>query len=353
MEQVRFAVVGTSAIADAFVEVLQASDRARYLGSMSRSAERAASVTARLGGARPFSSLAEVCACDEVDAVYLASPNALHLDQALACIAAGKHVLVEKPLATDAAKARRVFDAARARGVVAMEAMRSVHDPAMRSIREAMGRLGRIRRASLRFGKYSSRYDEVLAGRQTNIFDARMGTGSLMDIGVYCVSAMVALFGEPDEVRAVAVSVSYAGCEATGGMIDGAGSAIARYADKVVELSYSKICDDLLPCQIEGERGTLTFGGVSVPTHGELHLRAPGAGGAGYAPTCRMDGPGEPLALAPCENNMCFELADFVACVRGELDAEPFERITVTALGIMDEVRQQTGIAFPMDEPAA
>ena len=349
MERVGFAVVGTSAIAEAMVEAMAGVDRAQYVGSVSRSAERAASVTARLGGTTPFLSREAACACSEVDAVYIASPNALHAEQALACIRAGKHVLVEKPLAANEAEAQMVFDEARAHGVVAMEAMRSVHDPGLDVIRRAIERVGQVRRASLRFGKYSSRYDEVLAGRQTNIFDARLATGALMDIGVYCVEAMVALFGAPSAVACAPVLIGHADTQATGGAIDGAGTIIARYDDKVVELSYSKITQDLLACQVEGELGTVTYSGVSVPSRASVRLLGQAVRGAWTAEAQSTGDETEDLALAACDNDMCYELDDFCACVAGEMDAARYRDITLASLAIMDEARRQAGIVFPAD----
>ena len=349
MERVGFAVVGTSAIADSMIETIAASEAVRYVGSMSRSEERAAGTTERHRGTTPFTSIDEVCACPEVDAVYIASPNALHADQALQCVRAGKHVLVEKPLAQNAPQAELLFDEAAAHGVVAMEAMRSVHDPGMDVIAAAMERIGRVRRASLRFGKYSSRYDEVLAGSQTNIFDARLATGALMDIGIYCVEAMVHLFGAPQTIACAPVLIADAATQATGGVIDGAGTILAGYGDKIVELSYSKISQDLMPCQIEGELGTVTFGGASIPSHGTLRLRGQAARDAGYSAAQSASDIVEELVFPPCENNMCYELEDFAACVRGEMDAAPWRDITLASLAVTDETRRQAGIVFPAD----
>ncbi|MDY2777176.1 MAG: Gfo/Idh/MocA family oxidoreductase, partial [Collinsella sp.] len=88
---IRIATIGTSMITDNFVEVLTDSESARFVGTMSRSLERAQAFTLERGGERGFSSIEELCAATDVDAVYIGSPNALHHDQALACIAAGKH----------------------------------------------------------------------------------------------------------------------------------------------------------------------------------------------------------------------------------------------------------------------
>ena len=167
----RIATIGTSMITDDFIHVVNANDQAAFVGTLSRDADRGAAFTAERGGERNFTSLDELASADDVDAVYIGSPNALHYEQALACIASGKHVIVEKPFCATEAQALEVFRAAEAASVVALEAMRPLHDPAFHAIEDALGEIAPIRRASLRFGKYSSRYNEILAGHATNIFD--------------------------------------------------------------------------------------------------------------------------------------------------------------------------------------
>lgn len=359
---IRIATIGTSPITCDFIEVLNACDRAAFVGTLSRNAERAAAFTAEHGGSLPFCDLAELAASDEVDAVYLGSPNALHHRQALACIAGGKHVLAEKPLGANRAQAQEVFDAAEAKGVVAMEAMRPVHDPAFQLLRDALPELGRIRRATLRFGKYSSRYDDILAGRHTNIFDCAMASGSLMDIGVYTVEPLVALFGEPESVVAAGVLLDESTRELTGGPIDGAGVICAKYADMVATLHHSKITADLADNQIEGELGTLTFEGVSAPVRARIDLRGKAVrdSAKGYSGTRTTS---RELPLPACDNTMCYELADFVCAVEAVAAGTPpleamagehgtvarFRDITLASLGIMDEARHQMGVAFPAD----
>ena len=134
MDQVRFVVLGTSMISDNFIEAVNACPRAQYVGSMGRSLEKAQRITRDHGGDCAFSCVEDVAAREDVDAVYIATPNAIHYDQALSLIRAGKHVLVEKPMASDGTKVARLFDAACDAGVVAMEAMRPVHDPGIAKV---------------------------------------------------------------------------------------------------------------------------------------------------------------------------------------------------------------------------
>ena len=217
----RIATIGTSMITDDFIQVVNANDQAAFVGTLSRDANRGTAFTAERGGERNFTSLDELAAAADVDAVYIGSPNALHYEQALACIAGGKHVIVEKPFCATEAQALEVFRAAEAAGVVALEAMRPLHDPAFHAVEDALGEIAPIRRASLRFGKYSSRYNEILAGRATNIFDCNMASGSLMDIGVYTVEPMVEIFGMPSGLTSMTTLLDPTTRQLTHGPIDG------------------------------------------------------------------------------------------------------------------------------------
>ena len=126
-QKVRIATIGTSGIAQRFLDALAGYEGATYAGAYSRDLGRARAFSSEHGGTLAFDSLDELCACPDADAVYISSPNAVHASQALACVRAGKHVLVEKAFASNAREAKRVFDAAAEQGVVAMEAMRSIH----------------------------------------------------------------------------------------------------------------------------------------------------------------------------------------------------------------------------------
>lgn len=369
-DKIRLATIGTSPISDNLLEAAREVDGITYVGTFSRDAERARTFTKSHGGTHAFTSLEELASSPEVDAVYVASPNACHLDQALALASANKHLLVEKPLCANRYDAQRLFAAAELHGVVVMEAMRPLHDPAWRAVAAALPSVGELRRASLRFGRYSSRFDDLKAGRHTNIFDARMASGALMDMGIYTVEPMVALFGMPERIVAAATLVAEKGNHLTGGAIDGAGSALCIYGDDsgtpglVVELAYSKITTDLLPSQIEGDLGTITIDSVSIPQGASVLHRGGAVRGDARAIATSVGDTHERLDVRPCPNSMVYELADFVRLVRNEpvdtlwgpaLDARgafaSFRDVTLGALAVTDEIRRQTGVKFPADAP--
>ncbi len=369
-DKIRLATIGTSPISDNLLEAALEVDGITYVGTFSRDAERARTFTKSHGGTHAFTSLEELASSPEVDAVYVASPNARHLDQALALASANKHLLVEKPLCANRYDAQRLFAAAELHGVVVMEAMRPLHDPAWRAVAAALPSVGELRRASLRFGRYSSRFDDLKAGRHTNIFDARMASGALMDMGIYTVEPMVALFGMPERIVAAATLVAEKGNHLTGGAIDGAGSVLCIYGDDsgtpglVVELAYSKITTDLLPSQIEGDLGTITIDSVSIPQGASVLHRGRAVRGDARAIATSVGDTHERLDVRPRPNSMVYELADFVRLVRDEpvdtlwgpaLDARgafaSFRDVTLGALAVTDEIRHQAGVEFPVDAP--
>ena len=351
MGSVRFATIGTSGICEQFCLAAADVEGVEVVASYSRDLARAREFGGRFGATAFFDSLEELARFEGVDAVYLASPNALHVPQALEMIRAGKHVLVEKSLAPNERLACEVFQAAREAGVVALEATRPLHVPSFHRVEKTVAEdLGQVRLATLRFSKVSSRAGCLRAGERVNIFDPRLAAGALMDIGVYCVEPAVALFGEPQSVRALAVTEPVPGCAPDDpcSVIDLAGEALLGYGDKVVQLSYGKVSDDALPCQVEGEEGTLLWDAVSCPVN--LRLHRPEEGGQVF----RMgEASLEEVPVEVPERDMACEIADFASAVRGEAEGlslcERCERVTLSSLAVMDEIRRQTGVVFPAD----
>ena len=351
MGTVRFATIGTSAICERFLEALAAAEGVEYVAAYSRDLARARSFGARYGARLFFDDLDDLARCDEVDAVYVASPNGAHAAQALEMIAGGKHVFVEKSLASNEREARGVFDAARERNVVVMEAMRNLHVPTFAEIERVVAeRLGSVRLATLRFSKVTSRMARLRAGERINVFDPALAGGALMDIGVYCVEPAIALFGRPETVRALAVTAKVPGCATDDpcDTVDLAGEAVLGYGDKIVSLSFGKMSDDLLPSQVEGEEGTLLWDQTSCPVNPRLHVHED------RGLIFRMDGmEARPIPVEVPDNDMVCEIDDFTAAVRGDeralLACRRFEGVTIGSLAVMDEIRRQIGVRFPAD----
>ena len=136
-----------------------------------------------------------------VDAVYIAVPNLQHARYARVALEAGKHVIVEKPMAVTAAETEELAALAQRKRLFLFEAMTTQYQPNYAKLRELLPRVGTVRMVQCSFSQYSSRYHDFCAGKVWPSFDPACAGGALMDLGVYNVSYVVGLFGSPNKVH--------------------------------------------------------------------------------------------------------------------------------------------------------
>ena len=350
MGKLRIASIGTGAIVDWFLEAVSVTEAVEYVGTYSRSLDKARGWGEPRGARLFFDDLQALAACPDIDAVYVASPNALHMPNATPLLAAGKHVLAEKPLASNRREAEVAFALAHENGVVLMEGLRTIHTPGFSALAQAVGEVGDVSAATLRFSKVSSRVPALRAGRLTNAFDPRMSGGGLMDIGVYCVAPMVALWGEPQRVVAMGTTfdVSAIGADARWPVVELAGEALCDYGSFVVNLSWGKVADNYLGSQIMGTEATVLVD--DLDRMDALTVMRPASGFGTYGSYGSVNGEGErrEFATGPL---LADELADFAAACEGDGDiAERYEHISLAGLGVMDQIRADLGVRYPPDE---
>ncbi len=180
-----FGILGSGFIAHVVARALTEAPSVRLAAVGSRSQANAETFAASYPGCLAAEGLEALLATDDVDAVYVAVPTVYKEAAALAAIAAGKHVLVDKPYVS-AQSVQRMTEAAAAAGLVFMDATHFVHHPRRDALRAAMGeRVGRPDAAHTAF------YTEQ-ADRGNIRFDPkREPMGALGDIGWYCMRAIV------------------------------------------------------------------------------------------------------------------------------------------------------------------
>lgn len=238
-------IMGTGTIAGLFANDLGLLPQARIAAVHSRSLDKAQGFAGRFGEATAYDDEAAFLADSAIEAVYIATPNHLHATQALKAIAAGKPVLIEKPIALASADVERIAQAAAERGIFAMEALWSRFLPAVRRAREqiAAGRIGAIKRIR---ADLSYLHPEEPGSR---FFDPALGGGAAFDLGVYPLSLVLDLLGDP---RAVSGSWLAAG---TG--VDRRSLFRLEYPAAVAELSCGLDRDGANRLLVEGECGGL------------------------------------------------------------------------------------------------
>ena len=197
----KLGIVGSGKIVQEFLPWL-ASCRAfevAALCSTQRSADKAAALCAQYGVPLHVTDYGQLLAA--VDVVYIALPNLLHTSYAKAALEAGRHVIVEKPLAPCASEAAALSALAHRKGCFLFEAVTTQYLENYRKLRQLLPRVGQVKLVQCNFSQYSSRYDAFCAGQTAPVFDPQQAGGALMDLGVYNVSYIVGLFGEPQQVH--------------------------------------------------------------------------------------------------------------------------------------------------------
>ena len=254
----KYAVIGTSGIAKEFVAAAEGSGLV-LVGVCSRSAGRGAAFADEIGqpGLPVFVGLDALAAAQDIDAVYVASPNICHFEQCKKILQTGKHVLCEKPLTLSPHQLTELQSLAAEQGLILMEAIMYLHTPMRHAVWEALPCLGRIRSVQIDFSQRSSRLNRLLAGEMPNVFNPTLGGGALNDLGVYCVYPLLDFFGEPEAV--IASHLRYD----SPGAADTSGTALLHYRDFDAALSWSKAGQSRGVSQIIGENGTLSIGSIS------------------------------------------------------------------------------------------
>ena len=191
-------VLGAASIAPgALIKPARDVERVEVVAVAARDRARADAFASKWSIPNVHDSYEALLADPEVDAVYNPLPNGLHATWTIAALEAGKHVLCEKPLTSNAEQARQVAEVAEGTGLVLMEAVHYRYHPLMvRAVEVAQsGELGELRHVE-------SWMQVPLFKRQDIRFDLALGGGAVMDLGCYSIHQLRSLTGEEPTVLA-------------------------------------------------------------------------------------------------------------------------------------------------------
>src|SRR3954447_8586382 len=326
---VRIGVVGTNWITERLLEAANTVKDFKLTAVYSRTNEKAEKFAAKYSITKLFTNLEEMAASVDIDAVYIATPNSLHAEQAILFLQNGKHVLCEKPLAANAAEVKKMIQAAKDHHVLLMEAMKSTFLPNFKAIQDHLHKIGPIRRYFASYCQYSSRYDKYKEGIVLNAFKPEFANGSLMDLGVYCLYPLITLFGEPTEVKATAIMLDSG--------VDGEGNVLLKYDDKDAVVMYSKITNSYLPSEIQGEKGSMIIDKIHTPEKVEIHYN---------------NGTVEPLTVDQSHPAMYYEVKEFIELTnQGKIESTTnFYDNSYITMKVLDTERDEIGLVYPNDQ---
>lgn len=317
----RWGILGTGWIASKFVTALGRHTTQQVAAVGSRSQDSADRFAAQVGAATAYGSYEALVADPEIDIIYVATPHNHHHPNALLAIDAGKHVLIEKPIAISEREAQEIADRAAAAGVFCMEAFWTLFLPKYDVLAQLLPDIG---------------VDTVLADMgeyfepDHRIFDAALAGGPLFDMGTYPLSFAMWALGDPAEVTAY-------GAPAPNGINGQLAIAMRAQAGGVAALHTS----------IVGE--TPTTGTLAGPDH-TIVIDGPFYQPGGFTLTTRA---GERMRYdeerVAHEGGLHFQAAEVARRIAAGETGSPVRPLTdsIRLLRVMDDIRAQVGIALP------
>lgn len=324
------AVVGTSWITEKFIQAAIETRLITFLGTVSRSEEKAQQINLAYKGKKTYLTIEQACDDEEVDILYIASPNSLHYPYSKKALLAGKHVISEKPIVSNTREIDDLIEISKTSRGMLFEAIMPLHLPGLEIIRQHLSMLGEIRLISSEFNQYSSKYPAYLSGKDPNVFSPQFSGGALYDLGVYNVYFILSLFASPSEVR-------YMSNKGPNG-IDLSGVLTMKYPDKIAVSVIGKDNPGDNRTLIQGEKGFIKVTG-SVSTLSSIEIVAEGE---------RFD-----FMIPNNPNTMFHEAVNIFACIRNNdrsLMSQWLNLAKQVAM-VMEAARKDAGIMFAADQP--
>ena len=195
-----FGVVGTSFIMDTILYNMHKTGEMNIECIYSNSPSRAKGLMEQYNIPILFDNYSNMCSYNDIDWIYICSPNSLHYSQAKEALLAGKNVLLEKPSTVHVSELKELIDIAKSKHLFLFEAIIPMFHPNLPIIKENISKLGKLKLGIGTFLQYSSRYEALLKGDVPNVFNPKFAGGALMDLNLYNIYFYCSLFGKPDLV---------------------------------------------------------------------------------------------------------------------------------------------------------
>ena len=328
MQEIRLGTIGSGMIVHSVLDNAVKTEGVKLEAVYSRSQAKAEELAGHYGAKKTYMDMNALLGDDDINTVYIATPNLLHYPQAKAALSAGKHVICEKPIVTRYAHAEELRNAASTKRLLLVEAAPTMFLPNYRLLREKLPEIGRISLVMSNYSQYSSRYDAVLRGEKPSIFNPEFAGGCLMDINFYNILLNTALFGTPKHTKYYPNIYP--------GLADTSGVFVMQYDGFVSTNSGAKDTWGINHFTIEGEKGYIR---VEEP-NGIKSVRVV---------TRSSD---DTYNLQPCPDRWKYEveglarlmLSEDYSALNGMLS------VSLETVKVMEATRLEAGIKFPGDE---
>lgn len=328
MTELCLGTIGSGSIVHTILDQVNVTDGIRLTAVYSRTEEKGRQLAAEYGAGRVYTDLDAFLADEEMNTVYIASPNLLHYEQTRKALLAGKHVICEKPFCTKADQARELTALAKEKRLFLADAVPTAFLPNLEVLKRELPKVGKVRLVLGNYSQYSSRYDLVLQGEVPNVFNPEYGGGCLMDINFYNVYLNAALFGKP-------LSLAYYP-NRSGELADTSGVLIMQYDGFVSSSAGAKDTWGVNYFQIEGEKGHIY---IRDGSNGLAEIRV--VTKDSEETFDQQDNP--EWRFYEVQKLTEYMLAGDYEAVYGRLD------VMIHVIEILEEARKKAGILFPGD----
>lgn len=325
----KFGVIGTNFVSDFFMDGAALVEECEVVAVSDVSLELADAFAKKYNISNTFDSYEKMLESNLIEAVYIAVPNGLHKQITMYFLERKIPVFCEKPLASNIDEVNEMFECAKRNNTYLQEGLIPLYNPNLKVVKELLPKLGKLHQVNFTFAKYSSRYDAYLRKENPSTFRADLSNGAIMDLGVYVIGDVIALFGKPKNVISTAELLD------TGADI--AGASIFIYDDFVASLNYSKASDTKNLSEICGEHGTITIDQPSMPQEVIWYNRL------AKEQTVVSETPSE---------NFYYEIREMIACIKeGRIESYSApHQVSKDVHEVLTHCRKEAGIVFPADK---
>lgn len=328
MKEIKLGTIGSGVIVHSILDAVQQTEGIQCEAVYSRSETKGKDLADQYQVKKVYTDMEAFLSDPELNFIYIATPNSLHYEQIKKALEHGKNVICEKPFCVKKSQVEEVVALAKEKELFLIDAVPTFYLPNFQVLREKLPEVGRLRMVMCNYTQYSSRYDQLLKGEVTNIFNPEFGGGCLQDINFYNVFLNVALFGKPLDV--VYFANVYPGAADTSGIV------MMRYDHFVTESAGSKDAHGENFVQIEGEKGYIYVKGGS---NGIAEVRLV---------TKEKE---ETINLQDNPDRWFYEIQKITQMVQADDYAQVYANLdtTINVIDTLEKARKSAGIQFPND----
>jgi len=328
VKKIRWGIIGTGHISNKFANALSILPGAKLVAVASRDRKTANKFAEKYNIPRAYASYEELADDKDIDAVYIGTPHAFHMENSVLCMKKGKAVLCEKSITINTAEAKEIVRVARKENVFLMEAMITRHIPLIKKVLKWIkdGKIGEVRMVK---ASQCSRGTFPPGARHLT---PELGGGSLLDVGVYVISFASMIFKKaPTEVVGL--------CHIGEWGSDEQGVAILKYDNgEIADLSFALKTAAVNDAYIFGTDGYIKINALfTIPTKASLFIDKK-----------EVEIIEEPIV----ENALKYEAEEVMRCMQEGIKESPFMPLdeSVQIMEIMDKIRKPWGLVYPNDK---